>query len=533
MIINDVKPELKQITSAYRATLGPVFIINWGEKDEPEKGIYYPSWNPLSPENIPYDAEGRSTYISVIVDTLIPDAVGTQDPHWANTARAALKGFINFIVSKVERAKADDYFYSRLKDGTFDKEDAAVLTDYYMNMGDNPNAYAAMAMLQRGELTTENYVHVGTWDGLPPEWIGLEASIPMFQAWYTEGQLRVAQQIEERKRQGDQMVMMEDPQKDFFNQAVNEASLYAYDHDAISALINLANTPDRERGSTLSTMNASLNIFRHPAVNAHTRHSDFHLIDLRGLPDPKTGEMRPVTVYLSINVADARAFTPITSLFIELMSMTLIANKPDTVSYGKKAGPYPVLFVLDEMPVMNKLQAVIQGPAVGRGQMVSYLIVGQDISQIQDKYGEKAAESIIANTAAKIVLRINDIQTATRFSEMMGQKIKLKDSKGADGKSVETKDASPLFSPMDLMTMDVEKQIVMVQGWYNRPIEAEQARWYKNKTEAEKRLFNKVQLGEASPLPEFMIPKHHALMRYSGRPRVYNPNTGELKEFIE
>ena len=40
-------------------------------------------------------------------------------------------------------------------------------------------------------------------------------------------------------------------------------------------------------------------------------------------------------------------------------------------------GPYPALFVLDEFPTMPKLKAIIEGPAVGRGQKVSYLLIGQ------------------------------------------------------------------------------------------------------------------------------------------------------------
>ena len=122
-----------------------------------------------------------------------------------------MTGFINFIVSKVERAKANDYFYYRLKNGTFDSQDATVLMDYYMTMTSDPNAYAAMALLQRGQLNKDNYVHIGTWAGLPQDWHGVEASIPMFLAWYVEGQIKVANEIEERKRQGDQMVMMADP----------------------------------------------------------------------------------------------------------------------------------------------------------------------------------------------------------------------------------------------------------------------------------------------------------------------------------
>ena len=535
MIINDPKPELNVLTSRYRASIGPTFILDWGAADEPERGIYHPAWNPLSPENMPVDEEGRNTYIQTIVNALIQEAQGSADPHWSQSARAALTGFLNFIISKAERAKANDYFYNRLNEGTFDADDAAVLADYYATMTSDQNAFAAMSMLSRGELNASNYVHVGTWAGLPEEWHGSEASIPMMLAWYTQSQLIVGEEMEERKRQGDQMAMLgSDPMKDLLMRAVNEAQLYAYAPDAVSSMLNLANTPDRERGSIFSTMNAGINIFRHPGVNKHTRHSDFHFSDVRGMIDPRDGKMKPVTIYLSINVADASAFSPITSMFIELLSKYLIAHKPDDVYNGQKMGPCPALFVLDEMPTMNKLEAIIQGPAVGRGQKVSYLIVGQDISQIAEKYGDKAADTVIANTAAKIILRINDPATAQRFVSMMGNQIKIKKVKDGD-KEKDEKSSSPLFTEMDLMTMSVEKQIVLFQGYYNRPIEAEQARWYKNKTPAEQGLYNKVMMGASSPVaapsvPDYLIPKHHAMLRYPGVPRIYDPVTGQTRE---
>ncbi|MFQ6729505.1 MAG: type IV secretory system conjugative DNA transfer family protein [Alphaproteobacteria bacterium] len=528
MIINDPKPELDEKTSAYRATVGPVFIMNWAAPDEPEKGIYYPAWNPLSPENLPVSAEERSTYIQVVVNSIIEENI--KDPHWSNTARAALTGFINFIVSKAERAKANDYFYHRLKNGTFDEQDAAVLMDYYMTMTSDPNAYAAISLLQRGELNINNYVHVGTWGGLPQEWHGGEASIPMFLAWYVEGQIKAANELEERKRQGDQMVMMADPMKDFLTEAVNEARLYSYDSDAISALINLANTPDKERGSIISTMNTGLNIFRHPAVNKHTRHSDIHFSDVRGMVDPTDGKVKPISIYLSMNIADAPAFSAITSMFIELLSNFLIANPPEKMNHGQKLGPYPALFVLDEMPTMNKLEAVIRGPAVGRGQKVSYLIVGQDISQIAEKYGDKAAETIIANTAAKVVMRVNDYATAERFTRMIGKKKVKKKEKGPDGKDIEVEKEEDLYSPMDLMTLPKQKQLVLFQGSYNRPIEADGEWHFYRKTPIQIALDDKVRMGRASPIPEYLIPKHHRALRYEGKPKVYDAKTKKIKE---
>lgn len=527
MIINDPKPELDAMSSGYRASVGPVFIMDWGGQDEPDKGIYYPSWNPLSPGHIPFSIEQRELYVDYICDVLVPDATGSSaDPHWTQSGRAGLAGFIQFIVSKIERAKADDYFYARLQSGEFDAEDAAVLADYYFSMVNDPNAFAAQALIKNGELNAMNYVHIGTWANIPQMWLGKEASFSMMLDWITEAQIAVANDLAERQRQGDQSVMMADPMKDWLESAVNECRMFAYSNRAVAELTKLANTPSTERGSIISTILTGLAIFRNAAVRNRTSHSDFHFADMRGMIDPRDGKMKPVTVYLSINMVDAKALNPITAMFIETMSNFLLANPPEHVGRsGEKMGPYPVLFLLDEMPKMQKMQAVIQGPDVGRGQKISYLFIGQDLHQIAEKYGSDAAATIISTTAAKVVLRQNDPDTAKRFAEMMGTKITMKKEKGPDGKETEVPKTEPLFSEYDIMKLSKKEELVIFQGWYHRPIKAELKMAF-----TDPRLAGYMKMGRSSPLPEFLIPMHHAILEYSGNPRYYNPQTNELIE---
>jgi type IV secretory pathway TraG/TraD family ATPase VirD4 len=443
---------------------------------------------------------------------LIPDkAASTADPHWTITGRSALSGLVQFIVSKIDKAKADDYFYARLKYGTFDGDDAALLGEYYSMMND-PNAAAAMSLIASGGLTAQNYVHVGTWRNIPPSWFGHEASLSMILDWLNANQIRIAEEIEQKRRQGDQTIMMADPMRDLFVDAVEEARQYGYAHRAILELTQLANTPDKERGSILSTVMAGLGIFRNAAVRNRTSHSDFHFSDLRGLRDPKDGKFKPVHVFLSINMVDADAVNPITAIFIELMSQFLLANMPDGIHGGEKLGPYPVLFVLDEMPKMQKLKAVIQGPDLGRGCKVSYLIIGQDLHQISERYGPDAAATIMSTTAAKIILRQNDVETATRFSAMMGEEIKKekKKEKGADGKEIEKEEdkKGALYTEMDIRTLDDKKQLVIFQGFARRPIEADKQPYFNTDN-----LKNRV-LPEAPPLPEHLIQGHIRAMGY-------------------
>lgn len=510
MIVNDPKPELCYITSGYRAQIGPVFIMNWGKEDIPEKGIYYPSWNPLSPGIIPPQGPDRDMYIDSMVNVFVQDPAGSSaDPHWSKTGRNALSGFMHYIVSKCERATASDYFYSRLLNGEFNAHDAASLEQYYLSMNDS-YAMGALTLLREGKINKDNYVPVGTWNDIPKEWVGHEANIPMLLDWMSEAQVHISEDIRQRKEQGDQMAALADPMKEMLENAVMEARRYGYSHRAVLEMTQLANTPDKERGSILSTGLTGIGIFKNQAVRQRTSHSDFSFKDLRGMLDPTDGKVKPVTIYLSVNQTDARALNVITGVFVELMSNYLISTPPGKdLGDGVKAGPCPVLFVLDEFPQMPKLNAVIDGPAVGRGQKVSYLLIAQDLGQIEAGYGREHVETLMSTTAAKILLTQNNENTAKRFSEIMG-KTDIAETSYKNGTNVNAfkRDAEVkvghknLYSSSKIMMLEPEKQIVIMQGYVRYPIEAESPRYYKDK-----KLLAKSQIPAAPAVPDWLRKK--------------------------
>jgi len=419
MVVNDVKPELHRITSGYRARLGPVFKLDWAAIDDPARGLVHPRWNPLSPTSLPPPGPERDLYIDRLCTILIADPQGGADPHWSRKGRAALAGLTHYIVCKAEAGNAQ---------------------------------------------------------GLPAAWHGAEPCFPMLLDWLTEASLAAGEAVEALKRSDPNAAFGADPVRDMLMAAVNEARAGRYAHRAVLELTQLVSTPDRERGSVLSTMDAGLAVFKNEAVRQRTTTSDFFFADLRGMPDPKSGKMRPVTVYLCVNQQDSRALGVVTGLFVEALSAWLIAHPP-----GGDLGPFPTLFVLDEFPQMPKLQALIDGPAVGRGQKVSYLLIGQDFAQIEDKYGKTGLETLLSTTAAKIVLPLNNEQVAKRFSEMVGQFTHEGESKSRTyGFS---KQANPfatnitrslagvaLIPPADLMSMESGTQILIYQSFANRPV---------------------------------------------------------------
>ena len=482
IVVNDPKPELCYSTTGARAKDGPVFVINWGAEDNPAEGIYYPSWNPLSPNALPAPGPDRDMYVDSMCNILVEDPKGGADPHWSKTGRAALTGFIHFIASKCERARANDYFIGRIYEGKLDEEDKRVLEGYYLDMRD-PMSARAIQNLRNNNITIDNYLPIGTWQLLPEKWIGHESCLAMILEWITEAQIKQAQDIKRRIEEGDQMAAMSDPMRTMLEEAVDEARRFGYSPRCITELSQLSSMPDKERGSVLSTGFAGIGIFKNSAVVSRTSFSDLQFKDLRGMKDPITGEWKPISVYLSVNQVDARALGVISGTFIELMSSYLIANPPKFVNKTDgQMGPFLCLFVLDEFPQMPKLKAIIDGPAVGRGQKVSYLLIGQDLGQISGKYGKDDLETVISTTACKIILSQNNEQTAQRFSKMIGNKTvqttSYSKNEGGLGKGSNpfAKNVSyqlqgtSVISTTQLLSLPMLKQVVLMQGFIDRPI---------------------------------------------------------------
>ncbi|MDR3440109.1 type IV secretory system conjugative DNA transfer family protein [Telmatospirillum sp.] len=435
MVINDVKPELHAITSGFRQSLGPVIRLEWAAEDDPAGGAPHPRWNPLSPKSTPASGPQRDLFIDRLAAILIPDPQGNADPHWSKKGRAALTGLVHFILSKCE---------------------------------------------------------AGNHAGLPEIWWGAEPSFAMLLDWITEASFTAGEEVERLRESDPNAALMADPIRNFLMAAVAEARAGGYAHRAVMELTQLANTPDRERGSILSTVDAGLAVFKNSAVRQRTSVSDFAFSDLRGMPDPRSRKMRPVTVYLCVNQQDARALGVVTGLFIEALSAYLIAHPPgEADGIGGKVGPYPVLFVLDEFPQMPKVQALIDGPAVGRGQKLSYLLIGQDFAQIEEKYGKTGLETLLSTTAAKIVLPLNNEAVAKRFSDMVGNRtVEGQTRSRTYGFS---KQANPfavninkslsgvaLIHPADFMSMPVGTHVLLMQKFSNRPIRAETPFYFKD-----------------------------------------------------
>lgn len=502
MIIHDPKGDIAKATSGHRATLGPVFKLNWGASDDLKKGERWPSWNPIGGKNLPSLQSGREGYIDTLIYFLIPDGPTGTDPYWVKAGRGCLTGLTGYLCGKVEQAKANDYFLARLNEGGLDEEDYAVLLSYYKSMRDFPEVKEAIQNALRKTITLDNYLPIGKWGIIPQNWRGQDASFAMLLDILNNNQMRYTAELTKRRRAGDITGMNTDPWKMILEEIVLETAYYGYGRRTLLELTQVEALPEKQRGSVISMALSGINIFKNSAVRARTSLNDLDYSQLRGIKDKETGEYKPVTIYLSVPMEDIGSSMLISSLFINMATGHLMEFGPNE----GKDGPYPMTFILDEFHQMPSLQSISDGIVFGRSKANSFLVAVQDWHQINSKYDQETTDIIISSVAAKIIKRQNNpetrnpllkgIETLTKvvhsYSGNRGfLKFSNKDLFG--GKKMEIgfdfwhekshkikTQADTVLGGSGFLSMVPTKQIVLYSAHLNRPIVGQTPLFYKN-----------------------------------------------------
>ncbi|WP_298843333.1 type IV secretory system conjugative DNA transfer family protein [uncultured Salinicola sp.] len=498
-IINDPKPELFDLTSGYRAQIGPVFMINWSATDkidpanldDPTKTIFYPRFNPLSPKLLPPAGTAeRDTYLDAVANVMSPSSGkgGGSNDYFEQKGRAALVGFLHYICSKV----ADP---------------------------------------EEGQINTAN---------IPSYWLkdgkDMEPSIPMLIDMINEGLRQASEKndAEKAKAAEEQRFHQGDALADWLKGIVSECVTNEYNPRALTEITPLVSMAPNERSGVLGTMDKAFLPFKNAAVRERTSSCDFLPQDLRGMPD-ESGEMKPVTLYVCVNQAEAAAFATITSLLYEILSREYLAYGPGEVNRNNfKLGPYPVCFMLDEFAKLPKIEAVMTGPDLGRSKKTMYCLVAQSDSQIGKLYSKEDQQIIYATTAVKYILPQNDKDTIKLVQEMVGpttiKRSSSSRSKGADikewGKSNESTNLEKVdfIRPGDISGMEPGRHIIMAQGFMNRPYFMKSVFFFKDPEMLAKAFNPRTGLG---PKPAYPVPEAVRLARIEEWKRK---NRKELKD---
>ena len=511
LILHDPKPELWDICSGYRATLGPCLRLDWSANDNPAEDEWNPMFNFLDPRVIPPPGGRRDTLFDSLGKILVPDKEGGKggDDYFVQQGRSALVGLMHFLVAKMN-----------------DRRDDA------------------------------------RYENLPARWHGKPASLPMLVDWLMESQLA---------NEGGGGGPEADPMKPYFEGLVREAREWGYPDRCLRDLQPLINMADKERSGVLGSMNAGILPFRNESVVERTAMSDFVPTDLRGVLRPEAlsrlgleampadreewdsvrdrlrpEDWQPVTVMACINQVDAEAFEAVTALFFTLCSRTLLAYGPNEVTpNGTILGPYPVGFLMDEMVKMARCDAVMDGPDLGRSKKCFYVFVAQAIAQFERRYSKEQRNTIMSTAAVRYLLAQNDAETIQEIAKVVGsttvrrktlsrQVGMSKQANPMAGQQSEQLDKVELINQQTLASMKPNTHMLVVQNFLPRPILADSPLYFRDPV-LSKRAWNPRLPPErnlykpAVPLPERMASVKRRRWRDEEAAREIRENTDLLR----
>lgn len=237
-----------------------------------------------------------------------------------------------------------------------------------------------------------------------------------------------------------------------------------------SAVIN--NAPNTTK-SYIGVLNGKISFMNDIGISYLTSESDINFDDFTSVP----------TAFYLVIPDDREERHNLAILCLSQLYKRLV-DKAQT--YPDKKMPRHVYFLLDEfgnLPPIPKFDSMI---TVSRGRNILYEMVVQSYTQLETKYGQDAAKTIIGNCNAQIFLGTDDQHTLESFSKQCGEvqliheeKNVSKSSKENEGKSTSTsyqRTTRALITPYELG--QIPKNTAIVKLFRYNPIRLKQTATY-------------------------------------------------------
>lgn len=231
----------------------------------------------------------------------------------------------------------------------------------------------------------------------------------------------------------------------------------------------------KERSGVISTLNSGLDLFVNPFVDMATSASDFDIRKLR---------KERMSIYLGVTPGNIKRFAPLMNLFFQMVITVMTEKEPG------KDEPFTALLLMDEFPLLGKMDILKDGSAFLRSYRIKPLIICQSKSQMAEIYGETGSRSLFQNCKTKDAFVPNDIYEAEEISKQLGMKTIKSISKthGQNG-SVSTSTSytgRELMKADEIMTFTKHKSILLVEN--SNPIKVRKIKWYRDKTFKDRQL---------------------------------------------
>lgn len=272
-----------------------------------------------------------------------------------------------------------------------------------------------------------------------------------------------------------------------------------------STFITILGTPDKERGSIISSCVSRLEIFKDPRIRKNIMRSDItpreimdNKVALYLITPPKAIKMtrplfRLIITQCIYELTDKMEFNNRKKIDKEVdSSLEKIKKKIYNLKFdlmvsmkkiktNKNKKNKRILFLIDEFPALGNLALLETALAFIAGYGLKVLMITQSINQLRKIYGKD--NSIIDNCHTQLYFTPNDDETPQMISKMLGKQTLKITTKSGKGITLENRNEG--YSSRDLMTPDeirklsFEEILLFVSG--KIPIKGKKIFWYKHK----------------------------------------------------
>ena len=181
----------------------------------------------------------------------------------------------------------------------------------------------------------------------------------------------------------------------------------------LSEANQLLNTPDKERGSIISTALSFLKLYKDPIVLKNVSESHWRIDDLMN-------HEKPVSLYFVVPPSDRDRLLPLIRLMITMITKKLTEKMEFEEGKTKVHYKHRLLMLLDEFASMKRLSAIEDALSFSAGYGIKFYLIIQDIDQInkQEMYGRE--NGIMGNCHVRIAYAPNKLSTAEELSKLSG-----------------------------------------------------------------------------------------------------------------
>jgi type IV secretion system protein VirD4 len=201
-----------------------------------------------------------------------------------------------------------------------------------------------------------------------------------------------------------------------------------------------------------------------------------------------------ISVYFCVSGNAIKKYGPLMNLFFTQaiqQNTDVMPEQGGNCADGSLILKHQVLFVIDEIAVMGRIEIMEMAPALTRGAGLRYIIIFQGKDQLRSErtYGREAGNGIMQAFHIEIVYGTGNVELAKEYSTRLGnttvrvqnQSFNSSDMRNKSKTNSYTEQARPLLLPQEVSALPYDEELIFIEATKQTPaanIRARKIFWY-------------------------------------------------------